>query len=52
MSAAASSSTAPDNTSSGVKARLASLTAPAESELNRWKRTFDKHAGVEVDGKK
>lgn len=37
---------------SGIAARLASLVAPAESEINRWRRTFDKHAGVERDGKK
>lgn len=41
--------------SSTLKATAGSLTSsvkPAESELVRWRRTFDKFAKEEVDGQK
>lgn len=35
-----------------IKSTAGSLVKPGESELARWKRTFDKFAGQEVDGTK
>jgi len=40
---------------SSLKKTADSLTAvvqPAENELTRWRKTFDKFAGVEIEGKK
>lgn len=31
---------------------LSSVVQPAESELTRWRKTFDKSADVEIEGKK
>jgi solute carrier family 25 aspartate/glutamate transporter 12/13 len=37
---------------SAIKSTTNALIQPAQSELTRWKRTFDKFASVEVDGTK
>jgi solute carrier family 25 aspartate/glutamate transporter 12/13 len=35
-----------------LTARLTSTFAPAENELTRWRRTFDRFAKEDVEGKK
>lgn len=40
------------STIGAITSTAGSLIKPGESELQKWKRTFDKNAGVEVDGEK
>ncbi|BEI94504.1 uncharacterized protein CcaverHIS019_0700760 [Cutaneotrichosporon cavernicola] len=35
-----------------ITSTAGALIKPGESELHRWKRTFDKNAGVDIDGEK
>lgn len=45
-------SAAPASPAARIKSTTDSFIKPKESELARWKRTFDKHATEDADGTK
>jgi len=52
MSTDAQGSSSSPSRLSAIKSTADALIQPGQSELAKWKKTFDKFAGEEVDGKK